>query len=91
MDLAEPAWQRYGTLLARRLRKWPGAKLEHDPQIQAAIEIGKNDMKGRVRDVLTALSTRAQDVHLVFRQEVKKSLIPIFETAAEIHGKYNII
>lgn len=90
MELAEPAWRRYGTLLAGRLLKWPGAKLEHDTQILDAIEIGKSDMRVRVRDILKALTTRATDIHPVFRHEVKKSLIPIFWEAEEISGTWFI-
>lgn len=86
MALAEPAWQRYGSLLAGRLLKWPGAKLEHDSQIQDAIEIAKGDMRVRVRDILKALTTGATDVHPVFRREVKKSLIPVFWEAEDING-----
>lgn len=87
MELAEPTWQKYGTMLVRRLMKWPGAKLEYDKRIQYAIEIGERFMRGRVRRILKALKTQATDVHPVFRQKVKNCMIPAFEMAREIRGK----
>lgn len=90
MALAEPAWQTYGTMLARRSLRRPDARLEHDPRIQNAIEIGKGVMKTRVREILKTLVIGATHVHPVFRHEVKQSMIPVFEKAEAIKGKCSI-
>lgn len=89
MDSTEPEWKRYEKALALSLIQRPAGSLEDIPQVRVAIEAGKSDLRDRVRMILDDLRTRSSDVYPVFRKTIKKALIPVFEEALEIKGKFS--
>ncbi|KAG6361351.1 hypothetical protein INS49_009576 [Diaporthe citri] len=83
----EPEWQSYEEELVRLLGKQQGPQLQHALiKIQGAIYVAKTDLQHRVRRVLDDLRKGAQNVHPVFRQDVKRTMIPVFQEAFDIKG-----
>lgn len=84
-----PEWESYEEELVRLLGKQQGPQSQHAlVKIHQAIYVAKTDLQHRVQRVLDDLRKGAQDVHPVFRQDVKYTMIPVFQEAFDIKGKH---